>query len=213
MPHQEREPMYKNIVFDIDGTIVDTERACVIALQMLAKTQLRRDISEDECRFSIGIPGSTVFPVLGIDYNEDTLAEWNNYYAGLIGETKIFDGIQPLLQTLKQRGLHLGLVSSRSHEEMDFDPNMQKLCGYFEVAVLADDTEEHKPTPMPMLHYLKTTGAKPEETIYIGDTIYDWQCAKGAGVDFALAVWGAPTTEGIGAQYMVNTPEELLAIL
>lgn len=205
--------MYKNIVFDIDGTIVDTERACVIALQMLAKTRLGREVSDDECLFSIGIPGSTVLPQLGIEYNDDTMAEWNGYYAGLIGETEIFEGIPALLETLKQRGLRLGLVSSRSHEEMDFDPNMQKLCGYFEVAVLADDTQEHKPTPMPMLHCLKAMGAKPEETLYIGDTVYDWQCANSAGVDFALAVWGAPTTQGIGAQYLLNTPEELLAIL
>lgn len=205
--------MYKNIVFDVDGTLVDTEDACIKALQMLVKSRLRRDISAEECRFSIGIPGNIVLPILGIEYTENTMHEWDIYYAKLIDHTKIFDGIVPLLEELKARKFRLGIVTSRSKIEMAYDPNMELIRHFFGTEVLADDTHEHKPTPIPMLHYLKRTGAQAEETLYIGDTIYDWQCAKNAGVDFALAKWGASSIEEIKAKYLLGKPSNLLMLL
>ena len=75
--------------------------------------------------------------------------------------------------------------------------------------ICADDTAEHKPKPGPLLKYMEYTGARPSEVLYVGDTVYDMQCARGAGVDFALARWGNPDGR-MDADYDEPTPLALL---
>jgi len=54
---------------------------------------------------------------------------------------------------------------------------------------------------------------KDEETVYIGDTKYDKECAAGAGIKFGLALWGAKSTEGIEPAYLLNSPEDIIKII
>ena len=61
-----------------------------------------------------------------------------------------------------------------------------------------------------MLEYMRQTGARPEEILYIGDSIYDMQCAQAAGVDHALALWGCLLPEGIEATYHLEKAEDIL---
>ena len=68
---------------------------------------------------------------------------------------------------------------------------------------------QEKPEPGPLLKYMERTGAKPSEVLYVGDTVYDMQCARGAGVDFALARWGNPDGR-VDADYDEPTPMALL---
>ncbi|MEG0114831.1 MAG: HAD hydrolase-like protein, partial [Hydrogenoanaerobacterium sp.] len=76
-----------------------------------------------------------------------------------------------------------------------------------------DDTTEHKPKPEPMLLYLSRTGVRADEVLYIGDTVYDYQCATGAGVPFALAGWGALNADEVPPCYAPKTPGEVLLLL
>lgn len=202
--------MYHYIVFDVDGTLIDTEQVCLKALQMLLRSRQGREVSLEDCRFSLGIPSHVVLPMVELEETEDILREWDSYYAGMIGEAGVFSGIVPLLEELKMRGVTLGIITSRSGTEMSCDPNMKPLLHYFGVVITAADTETHKPTPGPMLEYLRRTGASPADTLYVGDTTYDCQCAQSAGVAFALALWGAPTAEGIPAEYLPQVPADIL---
>ena len=77
--------------------------------------------------------------------------------------------------------------------------------------VLADDTERHKSEPDPLLEYLRRTGARPEETIYVGDTAHDSQAARAAGISFVFAGWGAASYVD-QASYWVHAPSEVLLI-
>lgn len=204
--------MYHNIVFDIDGTLIDTEEVCLKALQKLILSRQGREVSMEECLFSLGIPSRKVLPMIGMECTDEILAEWDSYYAEIIDTAKPFDGVMELLHTLKGCPVKLGIITSRSETEMEYDPNMELLLPYFEVILTASDTTEHKPTPAPMLEYLRRTGAKAEDTLYIGDTVYDCQCAKGAGTAFALATWGAASHEGIQADHLPAAPLDLLTL-
>lgn len=64
-----------------------------------------------------------------------------------------------------------------------------------------------------MLAYLNKTGVNPQEALYIGDTLYDRECAANAGVNFGLAVWGCHSIEQIHAIYYFETPKDLLNVL
>lgn len=80
-------------------------------------------------------------------------------------------------------------------------------------AICADDTERHKPHPEPLLKFLEVSGAKAESSIYIGDAIYDYECAREAGVDFGLALWGCRQPDTIPAKYQFEHPRDVLALL
>ena len=86
------------------------------------------------------------------------------------------------------------------------------LCHLLPVAVCCDECEAPKPSPAPMLRYMELTGATPAETLFVGDTVFDAECAHGAGVDFALAVWGAQD-KSVEAEYYPETPSRILDIV
>lgn len=64
----------------------------------------------------------------------------------------------------------------------------------------------------PLLTYMERTHTQPEEILYIGDAIYDYQCAQNAGVDFGLVMWGSPPKERMNARYFLKTPYDILNI-
>ena len=90
-----------------------------------------------------------------------------------------------------------------------FDP--LGLSSYFEEMITADDTTKHKPHPEPLLSCMERLNAPPSKTIYIGDSIYDMQSAKAAGIKFGLALWGAKTTEKFdSADYIFKQPIDII---
>lgn len=86
------------------------------------------------------------------------------------------------------------------------------LTDCFGTTVLLEDTVRHKPDPDPLLHYMKLTGARPEEVLFVGDSSGDMICAKAAGVVGALACWGRYQSE-IDTRYRVYRPGHLLDLL
>ena len=106
----------------------------------------------------------------------------------------------------------LGIVTSKTKAEFDEEVTHFGLNKYFGVIICADDTKKHKPNPEPLLKYMELANAKPEETLYIGDSIYDMQCAKSSGVDFAFAKWGN-RRQNIEAKYALLNPLDLLNCL
>jgi len=202
---------YPHIVFDIDGTLMDSGEGDLTALQATLRETTGRDYATEELAFCLGLPGRDSLKRLGVPDIEGTLALWEEKAAGKT--IAPFPGIRELLTGLLERGCRLGVASSRSVRsfQVDIAPFLP-LAERFGTVVLADHTELHKPDPDPLLKYMELTGAGPGDVLYVGDSPYDSQCAQGAGVDFALAVWGCHTKDR-PAQYYPETPGELLALL
>lgn len=202
--------MYNYIIFDIDGTILDTEIAVLSSLQKLVLEELNKNLSFDELRFALGIPGEVTLNKLGIINIFECNARWNKYLKEYFHHVKVFDGIKDTLIRLNEIGILTGIVTSKTKEEFlnDFVPF--GLNKYFKLVVCADDTEKHKPNPDPILKFIELSCADKSKTIYIGDTKYDMDCALGAGIDFALALWGAKSSEGINAKYILENPKQIL---
>ncbi|MCI8946794.1 MAG: HAD family hydrolase [Lachnospiraceae bacterium] len=199
---------YKHIIFDIDGTLLDTEYSVLHSLQKTLKELHGKDMACEDLTFALGIPGKEALEKLGITDIPHTLQVWVRYLQEFNHTVCFFDGIEQVLDTLSRNGFHLGIVTSqlKSHYQNDF--GKRPSAGYFETVVCADDTDRHKPSPAPLLHYMQQTKAAPEEVLYIGDSRYDMECARAAHVDFALAVWGSRGR--IHADCELHTMEELL---
>ncbi|OCA96677.1 HAD family hydrolase [Clostridium beijerinckii] len=204
--------MYNCIIFDIDGTLLDTEIAVLSSLQKLVFEELNENLSFDELRFALGIPGEVTLNKLGITNILDCNVKWNKYLKEYFHNVKVFDGIKDTLIKLNEIGILTGIVTSKTKEEFLNDFASFELNNYFKLVVCADDTEEHKPNPEPILKFIELSGANKSKTIYIGDTRYDMDCAFGAGIDFALALWGAKSSIGINANYILENPKQILKL-
>lgn len=176
---------YTHLVFDIDGTLLNTEMAVLHSLQW-ALQQHGIVQSLEQLRFALGIPGKDALIRFQLNNPDQVLREWDAKFTEFLQEITIFEGVVPLLQALRARGIHLGVVTSKTQVELAQDFDAMGLTDYFDIIVTADDTVQHKPDAEPMLNYLKRSGAKAAETIYIGDADYDLQCALRAA---ATARW------------------------
>lgn len=204
---------YRHIVFDIDGTMLDSAYADLIALQKVIWEFQNKKHEISDLYFALGIPSEVVLKRLGIKEVAMASKLWDSYTKELSYTMKLFDGIKELLIELSGKGAKLGIITSKSRNEYFSDFSPFELDSYFDTVITVEDSILPKPSAAPMLSYLTKTGASPQEIIYIGDTLYDWECAKNAGVDFGLAMWGNPHVEQIDVIYSFKTPEEILSSL
>ena len=208
------EKKYTDIIFDVDGTLIDTESVIINSLsELLEKRGMER--KPEDLSVVLGIPGVSGLRRLGFPEEEipNTVREWLEMMDRHEPDIRVIDGITGLLDSLRDEGYRLGIVTSRDRRGVWEAPSMQPLAGYFEIAVTQEETDRHKPYPDPILCYARKAGTKPENVLYVGDSIYDMECAKAAGADAALAVWGAPGAGREIADLTPETPAELQTIL
>ena len=206
--------MYKHFVFDIDGTLIDTERTGVLSLVKTVEELIGTTMPYEEAYGYFGIPSAKVAPMLGYAETERFGERWEENFVELSHLMKSFEGAEEVLAAVKSAGRTTGCVTSRSRYEFEKDVHMQGLVRYIDHIVCAEDSEGHKPLPDPMFAYMKKAGdADPAECIYIGDTMHDFQCAAGAGCDFALADWQGRGLQGIPARYHLTDMNQILDLL
>ena len=211
--------MYKHFVFDIDGTLIDTERTGVLSLIKTVEELIGATMPYEEAYGYFGIPSAKVAPMLGYADAERFGARWEENFVEISHLMRAFDGVEEVLAAVKSAGRTTGCVTSRSRYEFDKDIHMQRLVKYFDHIVCAEDSEGHKPSPEPMYAYFRKASANssaavdPSECIYIGDTLHDCQCATGAGCDFALADWQGRGLQGIPARYHLTSVQQILDLL
>ncbi|MBP5719550.1 MAG: HAD-IA family hydrolase, partial [Bacteroidales bacterium] len=153
-------------------------------------------------------------PMLGYADTERFGARWEENFVELSYLMKPFEGVEEVLAAVRSAGRTTGCVTSRSRYEFEKDVHMQRLVKYIDHIVTAEDSEGHKPSPDPMFAYMHKAGCtSPGECIYIGDTMHDFQCAAGAGCDFALADWQGRGLQGIPARYHLTDIKQILDLL
>lgn len=203
--------MYRCIILDVDGTMLDTLDAELLCLQkVLNKRGI--DVKQSDLEFAFGVPTEKVFEKYGIKDIERISTEWNNCMARSISDSHIYDGILDVLERLKDSSIVTGVVTSRTEEELERDFRPLDFFKYFRHIICAEDTKKHKPHPDPLLKFLEISGQKRGDCVYIGDTIHDMQSANAANIDFALAKWGAESPESINTSIILESPKEIFKL-
>lgn len=203
---------YRYVAFDLDGTLIDSEEAVLRSLQDTLLAVTGKEYPLSELVFSLGIPGLNCLEQLGLPDPAGALALWEDNLCRYSELVKLFPAVPGLLKTLSGLGACLGAVTSKTREELSYDFIPLGLGAYLPTVVTATDTALHKPDPEPLLKFMERAGAAPSETLYVGDSPYDSECARRAGVDFALAVWGCRGRE-VPAEYTPARPMDLVEII
>lgn len=201
---------YKHIIFDIDGTLLDTEFAVLHSLQDTVMQYSHVSIPLDKLSFALGIPGKVALEKLGIEDTTGAIQYWNEIMQKYHKSIGLFDGTSDMLSALRNKGYHLGIITSKTKSEFETDFIPHGVCHYFDSIICVEDSPKPKPFPDPILTYLNRNQILATEAVYIGDTKYDSLCAHSAGVDFGLALWGCRNSDGINCEYRFNTPNDIV---
>ena len=207
------------ILFDFDGTLIDTNEVIIQSFQYTFMQVLGQEKPVDEIIKTFGEPlALTMSKMLDIP-PEQAMEIYRSYHYKKFDELiRIFPGMLELVIALKQKGYKLAIVTSRLRNTTIQGLKKYNLESYFDYIVTADDTDKHKPDPAPIHIALEKLNAKPEEALMIGDSMFDILCAHNAGVKSVLVGWAIAVTEEDKTgpskpTYIVERAEEIMSLL
>lgn len=207
------------VLFDLDGTLIDSGPIILASMQHAVRTVLDRDIAYEELAATVGGQGLVAqMRELDPDRADELVDVYKQHNDPLHDTLEAFEELLAVLPRLKAEGRKLGIVTAKRHRTVALAlDRFPELAEHFDVVIAHEDTDRHKPDPDPVLTAVERLGAEPSQAAYVGDSPFDIQAAKAAGA-FAVAVgWGGiHSDERLLAEEpdaFVRTPEELLDVL
>ena len=189
--------MSKHVLFDLDGTLLDTARDFTQVLNQLLQEYGRNEVSAAKVRETVS-DGARALVKLGFNIDE-TDEDFNRYLQELLDlyaikitntEAGLFKDIPELLNRINAENYSWGIVTnkpSRFTEPLLTNfPAMKNSA----VVICADQVSQGKPSPESLLLACKTLACKPEECIYVGDHKRDIDAGKNAGIKTIAVNWG-----------------------
>lgn len=204
---------YTVVLFDFDGTLIDTNGLIVEALQASAVKANGKELSEAELDHILGRPLQEQMEIICADQADDLVTYYRAYYRARRDEkTAIFDGIHHMLDQLRDAGVRMGVVSNKGTSGIRHGIELFDLHRYFEVALSSEDVTRKKPHPEGIHKALDTMKATGEKVLFVGDSGHDIECGQRAGVDTVLVGWtilDKARLEKLNPNYVVESTEEL----
>ena len=212
---------YNTVIFDFDGTLLNTLTDLANAVNYAIGKHGYPTHPEKKIERMIG-NGVNMLVARALPRGFDTpdyeavMDDFRAHYSAHCSDnTAPYGGIYELLHTLRERGVKMAIATNK------FQLAAEELRKQFfdgEIGLIVGDYpgRARKPAPDSLLIAMETLGAKPEETVYVGDTEVDMQTAAAAGVDCICVSWGYRTHEELitlGASAIADTPPQLADIL
>jgi pyrophosphatase PpaX len=202
------------VLFDFDGTIVDSARIILASFRHATSTVLEREIPDEVLVRGIGGSG-IVEQMTAIDPErvDELVDAYRAHNEPLHDELRSFDGVEELLADLHGEGRRLGIVTAKRRPTVQLAFDRLDLDRYFSAVVTRELTVRGKPHPEPVLRALELLGATTTEAAFVGDSPYDMGAGAAAGV-FTIGVsWGgihgADRLVEEGADAVVHSISEL----
>jgi HAD superfamily hydrolase (TIGR01509 family) len=184
------KPPLSAILFDLDGTLVDSYALYLEAYRRALEPRLgRRPVLEDFVRHRPSSELHFLRQWVG-GAAEECHREMQRHYRDLHGThcEGLYEGVREMLTALRAGGVRLGIVTGKGRVTWE-DTHEQLDLGDFEVVVTEDDVERPKPHPAGLQLALETMGISPAEAIYVGDSVTDMEAGRAAGMRIGAALW------------------------
>ena len=206
------------VLFDLDGTIVDSGWIILASYRHATTTVLGRDYPDEVLLSRVGAGDlEEQMREFDVERSDELARAYREFYAPLHSELQAFPGMLELLRRLDEEGRTLGIVSAKRHDIVQLALDALGFGETLDIVVGSDEAPRGKPHPDQILLALERLGADPDQTAYVGDAPFDVAAAKAAGVHAVGVTWGGIHTrermEGEGPDAVVDTAEELYAAL
>jgi N-acetyl-D-muramate 6-phosphate phosphatase len=217
--------LISTILFDLDGTLVDTAPDLGYALNLQLKRHGKAPLSDAAIRpFASHGSRGLIGLGFGITPRDDNFLVMRDEYLALYDTVftrspVLLQGIADLLQAIENKGIKWGIVTNKPRrftigliESMGLNLENRSAC-----IVCGDDAPQPKPSPATLLMACEQVGVKPKNCMYVGDAERDVQAGKAAGMQTVVALFGyidvTDKPSEWGADALINTPNQLLALL
>jgi 2-phosphoglycolate phosphatase len=200
------------VLFDLDGTLVNSNEAVVWAVNTLLKRLGHSPVSPEKI---ISLIGVGIIPLLRkfIEQPEAHIPEYREIYkSGFQTRTSVYRGAKEVLSLLKTSGIKIGVVTNRSRELAQVIIDYFSLSKSVDVLVGQEGNTKLKPHPELILKACRILGVKPEDSIMVGDTEIDVETGKNAG-SFTIKIDYGAKNELTKADAVVYTLPEILKFL
>ena len=204
------------VLFDLDGTVVDSGSIILASMRHATQTVLGRDYSDAELLAHVGGPGlEAQMAAIAPGRTDELVRVYRAHNEPLHDTLECCAGMDVALAELKERGHRLGIVTAKRRSTVELAFARLPLAHLFEVVVGGDETERHKPDPEPLLLALTRLDVPAAQSAYVGDSPYDMQAARAAGLVAVGVTWGGiHDRSALGdADVVVDRAEELLDVL
>lgn len=212
---------YSTILFDMDGTVLDTLQDLWASTNAVLRELGHPERSLDDIRSYVGNGARNQIRCAlpegsGDDAIDDALSRYRAHYAAHCRDhTKPYPGVVEALRRLKAAGKKLAVVSNKPDAAVRL-LNAEHFGALMDVAIGETPTLRRKPAPDTVDAALAALGAEKTGAVYVGDSEVDVATAQNAGLPLIAVSWGfrsRAALQAAGATTIVDTPEELLALL
>jgi phosphoglycolate phosphatase len=213
MPAAERR--YDLIVFDWDGTLIDSAGTIVECIQAASREMGLAVPEPERARHVIGLGLHDslrhAVPDLPRERYRDFAGLYRTHFLARENSMSLFSGIPQLLSGLAQRGHLLAVATGKSRAGLNRALHSSGLGAYFCASRCADETDP-KPNPAMLLELMQELGVEPRRVLMVGDTSHDLEMARNAGIDAVAVSYGAHpehALRALGPRACVSRVQEL----
>lgn len=209
--------MIKAVLFDLDGTLINSNDLILKSFKHTFKSILNLELSDEEISLNFGKPLQEIFK----NYDSEKIEEMINTYRKINlelhdKECKEFLGVKEMLKALKNKGIKIGVVTSKKKDMAERGAKLMGIFDYFDVFITPECTKKHKPYGEPVLKACEILGVSPNEALMVGDSPYDILAGKNAktktcGVNYtALPIEKLKESK---ADFYIDKPSEILEVI
>ncbi|PTG35964.1 HAD family hydrolase [Staphylococcus capitis] len=209
--------MYKNLIFDFDGTIADSKECSIVVTQKSFKERGLEEPTVNLIEYYMGIPIEKSFSLMSsVDLDDHQLEALiktfrQNYKEVESSYLKLYKHMTEQLQLLS-KDKQLFVVSSKKTDVLIRNLEILDIDHLFTEVIGSDKVNHYKPSPDGINYILNKYQLENEETIYIGDAIFDIQMANSAKVASCAVTWGTHSIEELKSEnptYIIHEVTEL----
>ena len=209
---------YKLVIFDWDGTLMDSIGLIVDSMHVAGEAH-GFETTDKAVKDIIGLSLMNGIKILYPQANDTQLLEiqqtYAEYYIANSHSTPLFEPIEHMLQTLQQQGKTLAVATGKKRKGLDRVLDASDSHDYFAITRCADESGS-KPDPQMLTDTMDYTQQQVSDAVFIGDSIYDIQMATALGMTSIAVNYGTATSAELAAQnptYQVDTPQTLVDLL
>lgn len=213
------DKQYAAVIFDWDGTLLDSAHHIVGALLGACRDLGLSEPTREQAGWVIGLSLQSalyrLFPDLPTPRMDEFVARYRTHFAALVGQICLFPGQAQLLRDLRARGVILGVATGKSRRGLDDALRRLELENLFAATRCADEAQS-KPAPDMLEQLMLELDLAPESALMVGDTAHDVLMAKAAGIDSLAVTYGAHAPallESAGPTALVHTVADMQAWL